>query len=655
MAAARASARAALWREAWPLVPILMLAAGLRLAWPGLSPFSYDEARLATLALEWAQGGPPPLAGMISSIGISNPPLSVYLFAIPAWFSPDPLWMVAFVGLLNVVAVAGCYGLAHRMFGRPAAISSALLFAASPWALLYGRWLWAQSLLPPFVLLAVASGYLALVEGRARWLVALPVAVALTVQLHLSGLAMALWMGLALLLFRERVRPRPLLAGLLLAALSWLPYLLHLQQRGTAERAALLGRVGGAARLDAEALRTMWLVTTGSQIHSLAGPEQFRAFVASQPPYEPLFALLGLLVVAAVAWLGWGAARGAGATRGGARLLLLWLAAPLLLFTFHSVDLPTHYFIVLFPAPFMAVGALVAAAQRWRPPVGAALAALVALVALGQALVFVALLGFVGGRATPGGLGLPLRYWREAAARVRSVPACQVSILGEGTWPEYHAQPAIWTLLLHDDPRLRFLEASVEERLPPYDDGRTLVVVPPPPAGAPVAASLPAAGSDLPSLPLRPGEGEIAFLYRDGGLPGARSMPLAPVRFANGMQLLGYALSGEPVAGQTLRLFLHWQLVERPDPAGEIYAYNHLLTADGARVAQADGYLCPMDGWRAGQQVWVWYDIALPADAPPGPFHLRTGLYTFPEIANLAVLGPDGAPAGDGVRLELPQ
>jgi hypothetical protein len=142
------------------------------------------------------------------------------------------------------------------------------------------------------------------------------------------------------------------------------------------------------------------------------------------------------------------------------------------------------------------------------------------------------------------------------------------------------------------------------------------------------------------------------MLYEDGGRAAATSAEFEPRHFANGVTLLDYAVAGDAAPGNTIRLFLHWQLIE--SPPGEIYTFNHLVDASGERWGQADGILCPMNQWHSGQQVWLWYDILVDPAAPPPPYRIRTGLYTYPAIENIPVLGADGQAAGDAVILEIP-
>jgi 4-amino-4-deoxy-L-arabinose transferase-like glycosyltransferase len=631
----------------WPLVPILALAAALRMGWPGLTEFKYDEARLSGLVLDWVRGGPFPLTGMANSAGLNHPPWGVYWLALPYALWANPIGATLFVGALNVLAVAGCYWLARRWYGRMAAWTGSLLFAAAPWAVLYSRKLWTNDLLPPFVLLCVAAGYLGLVEGRPRWLAVLPVAVALTVGLHPTGAALAVWAVAALVVFRQRVRRRPLLAGLALAAACSLPYGLYLGAvlLKYAGRAAAPGNGMSAWSLDATALRLAWLMTTGSEIHSLAGPQAYRDFLASMPPYEAVFAVAGLLAVLAVAWL---LQRTLRLWREGAdprayapsALLLLWLALPIAQATYHSLPVYTHYLIVLFPAAFIAVGAFVARVHARWPRAGQALAASVVIIAVTQAAVFGALLAFVAGRATPGGFGGTLQYWLAAADAVRAAPVCDVRVLGNGTNPAYDEIPAIFHALLPGDARVQFVDA----REPQWPANSALVVVPPAGTWRPPGFDASDVAATVDTIALRPGEGAIVLARYPRDLPAG--VVTETVAFANGTRLLARAAQGTAAPGQTLRVYLQWALGGAPDE--ELHIFNHVLDAGGAMAGQGDGPLCAGGTWREGARVWTWFDVTLDPAAPPGPYRLRTGLYTYPDVRNVPLA--DGS--GDAVVWE---
>lgn len=115
--------------------------------------------------------------------------------------------------------------------------------------------------------------------------------------------------------------------------------------------------------------------------------------------------------------------------------------------------------------------------------------------------------------------------------------------------------------------------------------------------------------------------------------PVSRRLPagLTPIQadFGEEVGLRGYRVQGELHPGGQLYLTYAWYAKTRPTA---IYAvFNHLMAADGTLVAQADGW--PQEGrmlsiqWQAGEYVEDSYVLAIPPDAPPGPYTLYVGLY----------------------------
>jgi len=192
-------------REWFFFCAILLLAGLLRMGWPGLTEFKQDEAHLYALALDLAEFKAFPWRGISSSVGLPNAPMSVYLYALPLFVWKSPLAATLFVGALNTASVALAYGMARRYWGPRAALISALLYAAAPWAVIYSRKIWAQDLLPLFVVGYIFSGLLAFVDSRSRWSVAHFVLLAVIIQIHFSGVALLPLTALLLLIFRRRV------------------------------------------------------------------------------------------------------------------------------------------------------------------------------------------------------------------------------------------------------------------------------------------------------------------------------------------------------------------------------------------------------------------------------------------------------------------
>ncbi len=92
------------------------------------------------------------------------------------------------------------------------------------------------------------------------------------------------------------------------------------------------------------------------------------------------------------------------------------------------------------------------------------------------------------------------------------------------------------------------------------------------------------------------------------------------------VQLLSYQLEGEPRAGETLHLLLHWQPL-RDVPGDPDYAFfAHLRDRRGYTWAQADANGYAVVDWQPGVQVLQWLELPLPPDLPPLAYTLVVGL-----------------------------
>jgi 4-amino-4-deoxy-L-arabinose transferase-like glycosyltransferase len=155
-------------RDALALVLILLVAAVMRFGEPGIVEFYHDEAMLSMRAQEMAAGETFPTEGILSSVGIPNPPTSVYVMWLPYLLTDDPLFATLYVAALNVMGVGLLWLLARRGFGRTAALAAGLAYALNPWAVLYSRKIWAQDFHTPFVLAALLLGVYGFVESAAE-------------------------------------------------------------------------------------------------------------------------------------------------------------------------------------------------------------------------------------------------------------------------------------------------------------------------------------------------------------------------------------------------------------------------------------------------------------------------------------------------------
>lgn len=663
------------------LTLILLLGAALRLGAPGISEFKRDEANMMARALDLARGRDLPLLGLSSSVNIPNSPISVYLFAVPFVFSDSPLPATLYVGALNVLAVAFTWALARRYLGTRAALIAALLYAASPWGAIYARKLWAQDLLPPFVVLAVFTALLGYAENR-RWarIVHWPV-LAFTVQIHYAAASLIPLSLLTLALWPRRIRRRELLAGLLLAALTALPAAVGAYRDGWLSPDAWRERVQTAPDhrrvVSSRALDLAWLTVAGTDIHSLAGPEQFRAYRDSVPDADLLFALIPLAATLTAAW--WlgraGGRRGmaGGRLRMANRLIVrnrhvsakvlpgntpsrverdgvqivfaAWLIVPVLLFTWEWTEVVAHYFIPLMPVAYLLAGAgadaLIAAIRPLglQRALGLGLTALLLALTALQVYAFAALLDFVDGRATPGGFGTPLHYLLDIRAEILARSPADVIVVSDQEVAPFDEIPAVWGALLDPLPSVRFVDGTRTEVIPA---GQALQLIAPVPGlqTCPDGACLTAPETRV--FPLRPGELPYALRPAPGALSLAEIAQIEPVHFANGATLSGYTLTESAVV-------LVWQLDGTDERDAQ--AFVHALDASGARLAQADRPAWPGRYWRAGDTLALWFDLAV----PPETATLYAGMYTLEGTAfrNIEVVDEGGGYLAQGATIPL--
>jgi len=639
------------WWEWAALAGILLVTAVLRLAYPGLTEFKADEARLLALALDMADGRFA-LRGISSSVGFPNFPMSVWLYAIPLLVWPHVYAATLFTGLLNSLAVGAGYWLVRRYWGAGAAIAASLLFAVSPWAVIFSRKIWAQNLLPLFVMGWAIGAALAFVEKRPRWLWLHLLCLGVAVQIHLAAMALIPATLLFLLVFRRRVVWRHVVVGGGLALATAVPFLVYLWQNRAQIRlpvgeTAVGGETAMGGSLDA--LRYAALISRGAEIHSLAGPDAFQDFLARVPWLGAVAWVAGLLLLAGLGWFAWLVWRQWGQpTTDVAFIVLVWALLPPLFFTlWRGTPVFIHYFIALLPAPYIAAGVFLARLAAARGAIGkAAIGAGLAGLALAQVWALAALLAFLAQTATPGGFGTPLGMQLATAVRAKTwlteTGAAEILAVGRGERPDLDEFPAVWDVLLRDAPH-RFV------------DGRQSALFPAEAAVVVLDGTL-AAEADLyretavaaESMPLRPGEGTLEILQLPGGAPPPDVALDEVVLLANWVNFLGYGLAVDE-AEETAVWQLHWRTADNPDPA-DYHIFNHLQNTAGQRLGQTDAAAFAPWQWQPGDVVVSRFVLSWPQDV--AGLLMRSGMYRYPSLEPVLLLDVAGNPYADA--LEIP-
>lgn len=638
---------------AWQLLLILLLAAVMRFGHSDLVEYFHDDAMLATLALEAAEGLPLPLTGILSSTGIPNSPVSVYLLTIPFAIKADPRFAIHFVMLVNVIGV-GLLWLLARMLAKPrVAFVAGLVYAINPWAALYSRKLWAQEMHTPLILL----GLLLLLYGfwhrrepgtaRRREFLAQALAVPLllfAIQFHFAAwsllpvLVLALWVG------RRRLGAPAAALAALLSILVLLPYargLADTLDRDPSRLSDAVGRSTAAGiEIDLAPVGHAIMLVSGTGLETWLAPDQTEQ-LASQ--YPSLWQLNFLLAIVAVAGLLACYKR----SRKMAFFLSIWAFAPALLLIPGWTPAYAHYLIPSLPALalMMAYGVEWVLQRLDAKPLGKLLtwAALTYLLGL-QFLQWQAALGYVAERHIDyPGFTLPLSKLLPLRDRLRQ--ADDVLVISQGMAWNLHHEVAVWDTLLWE--HVSCVRTLVPQGYAVFPDHAFTVVIAP---DAPIEPgdSL-YAKADLELFPTRAGGRGYTVFDWDGAPDwgGPRIENIDPVLFSNGVQLTGYGFQGNEV-------FLEWRLPGRR--VGRDYQYSAQLYAEaGARLGQWDGRFWHGRHWCAGDRLLTWGPLEIDDSATT----LKVAMYTLgsgkdqAQFVNAEVLDELGNPAGWSADIPL--
>ena len=455
------------FRAEWAaLAAILVLAAYLRLHALGLVEFKGDEATAFSKAGRLLDGVWPTV-GLTSSVGALNPPFFIYLIAVPLAVHDDPLAATAFIGVLAVLAAALTHVVLRPRFGTLTALVATGLFASAPWAVLYGRKLWAQDALPIVDVSLLWCLFAVLERRRAAAVFGVPVLVCLAFQLNFSALAL-LVPAVLVLVYRARELDRRLLfLGVGAAVLLLGPWLGHeaghrfvdvsrilSEGRGNRGSTPLGTGTGKAIHETANLLGAWnWSYVVGGSRGALAASAGW-AWRWGMWATWPTVVLLAFGFVTCAVRVGFGSAFSRGrpwleldVTARRRALLLLWLVGVWLSYVASARNqVFPHYLIVTYPVSFAvaALGAADAVALlrgRFRPaPVVAVLAA--AAVVAGYVAFMTSFLDYVdrhGG--VDGDYGVVYRDKAELARvmkrrglQIANVP--EVEVLAAGTIDE---------------------------------------------------------------------------------------------------------------------------------------------------------------------------------------------------------------------------
>jgi 4-amino-4-deoxy-L-arabinose transferase-like glycosyltransferase len=661
----------------------------IRLRLLGYTDMWWDQSTTLNRTLEWLRGGPLPLSSMVSTFGVYNAPMAQYLYALPLLLCENLVAVSAFIAVFNLLGIAAAAFAAAKVFGWRVAWWSALLFAVCPWAALFGRLVWMQSFVPGASAMLLACLLLYFGHSpRPAYLVLAPLCLSVAIQTHLTSVALVPIVAAAVITFRRSVRLRPLLLGIFLFALTFVPFLAFQAQTDLADWHRLREGLGGSAQINLDSLRQIAVLLTSMGEHPGLGlPLELRVSPTLDlrcPVLDNLaivLLLLGALSGLIAAVRGWKGPERTAAW--GSFILLLWLCLPPLLFVYHTHPLVHYYFLHALPAPFLLVGLLAdriySAIASWGRQKTRLVARACSALALGAFLplaivaAYQARLDIVDqNRRASGDYGHFRMADVQQAIDVANElmvdrPECQIVVLSEVALGEGSRFGLLREFVGRD--RVRFSQAGVTFLYPDpcavYFQGTMSLVS---------EGWLQSITDPMPEHTIEtPGE-TWTFYDLTEEARAAATEPLqsdAPIAtWPNGISLTRaayqelYEPEGQAEAlPHSLVITTTWAVgpgfqpdplpTSRPDNPDEyllegdgkwsrrIHTGHYLLSEGNVLMSQYDTIGLDSREWRAGDLFEIRVHVPVPQDLPPGRYSVAVALYWYPAVVKLPLEGSD--------------
>lgn len=622
------------------LILILILAAILRIGWPGLTEFKYDESVVMRHAMRLIRLGIPPPILTSSIANLPHPPLMAYLMAIPLLIWRDPAFVVMFWGAMGVAAVGLTCWLGAHYFSPRVGLIAAALFAVAPWAIFYSRKLWPQDI--PLITVVMMLGLFALIVERKWWgLIPAVTAAVLLPGLYLGNVVFlailalavglhwrAVWEAFKAASMRDRwlVPLITLLAVVVLVFGMW-PWIgalsmgqIHPVGAGTAAGAGSQHSFDPIAQLN-QALK----IATGWQLHGLAG-DKLELYNALLPipdlsildQIEMFLSAAGILVIIFKT-----ITAKEPELRRPYSLLLIWMLIPLTIWTLSRLGPQPYRYLGLYPTQFLAIGILIDQLlsylkEHTTPP--ALLRVVEVLGAMGlialiiwQVAEYSALLRLVNTTATNGGHGPAAKLQWDAAREARRLAApdhLPVVINGTGDTPDVDPEATGFDALL-GDLDLRLIS------------GETVTV------GTPRGFVHLTTGAD----------GHYAIEV----VPPADATGQAVAKLANGIEFIRIEPSGlaaQIKPGKKIGFTAVWRVWGLP-PTSDNYSYSvQLFDENWLRYDNINDHFLRTIYWRVGDEIATSGILHIPGDAPTDAgYHLVLTLYTLDDAGNITPVG----------------
>ena len=607
---------------------IIVISGIMRISHPGFSEYKADEARLYTESLNFVRSSIIPTQGINSSIGIPNFAISTWIYSIPLIFWQHPYSAIIYTGLLNTLSILMCWYITKKCWGTKSAIVATTMYALSPWAIIFSRKIWAQNLLPFFVgawAISILQSNLTK-SSKANFFHGLLIGI--LPQIHFSGIALIPVSLLNTYSNRKQFKWKPFATGfgisLLLASSIFLNVdILDLIKHIPTSSQSLTA--------TASPITLAWMLSTGSNIHSLLGQDIYLDYISLNPYIGVLHWTWTLLIIYGSITII--TKHSSSNPRSFEIFILSWMYIPIIIHYISPFDVHIHYFILTFPSQYILASIAFANIVDSINKVLAKLSWTIILSNFcAQILAILILYQFISTNYTNGGYGTPLSLHLNPSEKLRQMykhkTIKEVIIADTGDNPYTNEFAAIYQSLIHDIPH-RFIDIRHNVLLPNH----AIAVIYSSNNISTQSNIYTKHASMQHTYKLRPKENTIIITT----LNNSTKIPIeyisfpGPNQLVNGATILGYSIiekTSQPIT---------WSVIWKPGlPDTQTYhMFTHLLDDKQNKIGQSDKPLIDAKQWDPNDTIITFFDEQLPFSKP---YTIMVGMYTYPSIKNITLL-----------------
>ena len=166
--------------------------------------------------------------GMVSGVGVNNPPFFLYLMGLLTFFTNNPFYITLFFFYINAAALSLVFIYFYRTLPKPFSIITSCLLAISPAFTIYSNIIWAQCLLPFLMILFNICMYKFIESRKQAYFLISVILAALAAQFHMTGFFLFPLILILLIIRWKDIDKKSIVLATLILFIIFIPYLINL-------------------------------------------------------------------------------------------------------------------------------------------------------------------------------------------------------------------------------------------------------------------------------------------------------------------------------------------------------------------------------------------------------------------------------------------